>query len=40
MMAGVFDDTLVILTGHLAARSMNRRFDELATLIKHIAKGI
>ncbi len=35
----VCDDTLVILTGHFAARSMNGRFDELATIIKHFAKG-
>jgi len=30
----VFDETLVILTGHFAARSMNGRFNELATIVQ------
>jgi hypothetical protein len=36
----VLDNTLVVLAGHFAARSMNGRFDKLATVIKHNAKGI
>jgi hypothetical protein len=35
-----FDDTQVILTGHFAARSMNGRFDELATIIQHTTQRI